>query len=277
MTPEQLQQTLQRSPAFVDPQTGFTLDLSGMDLAGDAMREFLGRAPDGSGDLLAFVHQEMQRIEAGAIKNPDEGRKVTHFSDRLSYPESELFEEIEQFARAMRGNPAIENVVINGIGGSALGPQLLQFAINGPYWNELSSTDRRGWLRVYFVDNTDPAGVADAKAVLDLGETIVATVSKSGGTQETRNNMLAFEQAYAAAGVPFAPRAVAITMKDSLLWEYAKAHEWAHCFPMAESIGGRTSETNIVGHLPAALTGIDFPAFVSGAARMDALDRKSVV
>ena len=38
---------------------------------------------------------------------------------------------------------------------------------------------------------------------------------------------------------------------------------------MAESIGGRTSETSIVGHLPAALAGIDFKQFLDGAAFMD--------
>ena len=38
---------------------------------------------------------------------------------------------------------------------------------------------------------------------------------------------------------------------------------------MAESIGGRTSETSVVGHLPAALAGIDFAAFLDGACTMD--------
>jgi glucose-6-phosphate isomerase len=44
---------------------------------------------------------------------------------------------------------------------------------------------------------------------------------------------------------------------------------------MAESIGGRTSETSIVGHLPAALTGVDFAAFLKGACDMDVWTRQS--
>jgi glucose-6-phosphate isomerase len=46
---------------------------------------------------------------------------------------------------------------------------------------------------------------------------------------------------------------------------------------MAESIGGRTSETSIVGHLPAALAGIDFKAMLAGACHMDEWTRNSEV
>jgi glucose-6-phosphate isomerase len=62
---------------------------------------------------------------------------------------------------------------------------------------------------------------------------------------------------------------VAITMKDSELDRKARSEKWLRVFEMAESIGGRTSETSIVGHLPAALTGIDFREFLNGACRMD--------
>ncbi|UKI32998.1 MAG: hypothetical protein L6W00_05645 [Lentisphaeria bacterium] len=46
--------------------------------------------------------REMARIEAGEIKNPDEHRKVTHFTDRRSYPESELFRSVQTFAEEVR-------------------------------------------------------------------------------------------------------------------------------------------------------------------------------
>ena len=55
-------------------------------------------------------------------------------------------EEVEAFAEAIRKGDLtsgtgkkFDAVVVNGIGGSALGPQLLQFAINGPYWYLKSS------------------------------------------------------------------------------------------------------------------------------------------
>ena len=41
-------------------------------------------------------------IEAGEIKNPDEGRKVTHFTDRIDYAKSALFAEVEAFVEKVR-------------------------------------------------------------------------------------------------------------------------------------------------------------------------------
>ncbi len=250
---------------FVDPSSGFTLDLGGMGLTPAGLKKLV--AP------LAVAHEEMRKLEAGAVKNPDENRKVTHFTDRLTYVGSEPFRAVEAFAKEIVAGGEIDQVLINGIGGSALGPQLLQMAIHGPYFNELSAQARRGFPKVYFVDNTDPAGVTDALQVLDLKRTLVVTISKSGGTQETKNNMLVLEQKYAAAGIPFGPHAVAVTMAGSQLDQHAHAGNWRKIFPMADSIGGRTSETAIVGHVPAALAGIDFQAFVDGARHMDELTR----
>ncbi|MDR0932325.1 MAG: hypothetical protein LBM70_04820 [Victivallales bacterium] len=220
--------------------------------------------------------REMARIEAGEIKNPDENRKVTHFSDRKIYPKSELFSSVESFAEQIRtGKITSENgkkfdaVVVNGIGGSALGPQLMQCAINGPYWNEKSDVKRDGYLKLYFLDNTDSAEFADLVEVMDLERTLHLVISKSGGTQETKNNMIAMEALYAAQKLSFPKHAAAITMKGSELDKHARSNSWLAVFEMAESIGGRTSETSVVGHLPAALTGVKFRRFIEGACDMD--------
>jgi glucose-6-phosphate isomerase len=222
---------------------------------------------------LAAAHHAMGQIEAGAIKNADENRRVTHFTDRQSYADSATFAEVEAFFAQQRAEGTINSVVINGIGGSALGPQLVQQAVNGPYWNELSGDKRGGAARLYFTDNTDPAGVTDVLAVVDLAHTCVVTISKSGGTRESRNNMLVFEKAYTDAGLDFAAHACAVTMPGSKLDQYAVAGGWVARWPMAESIGGRTSEMAVVGHVPAAAAGVDFKAMVDGALTMDAWTR----
>lgn len=266
-------------PSFVDPETAFTLDMSkmGLDPAEVAVLSQPGKS---SGTTpIANAHEEMKQIEAGAIKNPDENRQVTHFSDRLSYAGSEVFEAVQTFAEQVRAGTAlaggipVEAVVINGIGGSALGPQLVQFAVNGPYWNELSREARSGFPKIYFLDNTDPAGQTDLQATVNPATALIVTVSKSGGTRETFNNMTAMEAWFEANDVAFAEHAVAVTMAGSKLDDYAQANHWLRVFPMAESIGGRTSETNIVGHVPAALTGIDFGQLVAGGRYMDQLTR----
>ena len=132
------------SMKMVDAYSGFSIDFSRMNFdwaALDALHEKFSRAT-----------REMIALESGAIKNPDENRKVTHFTDRVNYRTSGLFNEVEEFAAAVRNGDItggtgkrFDAVVVNGIGGSALGPQLLQFAINGPYWNEKMQT--LTWMR----------------------------------------------------------------------------------------------------------------------------------
>jgi glucose-6-phosphate isomerase len=197
---------------FVDGDSGFQINFAGMKFADNDLKKL---APK-----FAAAHKGMKDIEAGKIKNPDEKRKVTHFTDRMAYPNSPLFKEVEKFAADVRSGKLkgstgekFEYAVINGIGGSALGPQLIQFAVNGPYWNELSSKARKGNLRIYFLDNTDTAGLADALNVVELEKTLIVHISKSGGTQETKNNMIAAEAAYKKAGLPFNKHSAAITMK----------------------------------------------------------------
>lgn len=237
------------------------------------------RGLDELAPAFALVHEQMRAIEAGAVKNPDENRQVTHFTDRATYGASELFADVEAFFADVRsgglsfdGRP-VEAVVINGIGGSTLGPQLAQFALCGPYWNELSREQRGGNPRIYILDNTDPAGLHDLDQVISWDTALVVTISKSGGTREPRNNMLAIEDIFAARGLPFGEHACAVTMAGSKLDQHAEANGWRKRWHMAESIGGRTSETAVVGHVPAAAAGIDFEALLAGAVEMDAWTR----
>ena len=260
---------------FNDAENNFSINFAGMKFCEKSLKDMEDKG------LFAKAIKGIKDIEAGEIKNPDENRKVTHFSDRVEYASSQLFKDVESFVEDVRSGKItsstgkkFEAVVVNGIGGSALGPQLMQFAINGPYYNELSADKRGGYLKVYFLDNTDPAGIVDVAAVMDCETTLHLCISKSGGTQETKNNLTALENIYKAKGLDFSKHAVAITMLDSNLDKYAKSNGYLRVFEMAESIGGRTSETSIVGHVPAALCGINFADFLAGACAMDKLTRR---
>ena len=244
-----------------DCSNGFSISFAGMNFTGEQLEALKPR--------FERALTEMAKLEAGAIKNPDENRKVTHFTDRAEYPASDEFREVEEFASRIRSEGKFDAVVVNGIGGSALGPQLMQFAINGPYWNEMSAEKRKNGLKIYFLDNTDSAGFADLMAVMVPERTLHLVISKSGGTQETRNNMIAMENFYASRSLKFGDYAVAVTMRDSQLYKHAVESGYLKIFNMADSVGGRTSETAIVGHLPAALTGVDFKRFLDGACTMD--------
>ncbi len=227
----------------------------------------------------------MNELEGGAIANPDEKRMVGHYwlRDSSLAPDEGIREEIEttrrlvtEFAKdvhrgkvAGEGGPFTDLLVI-GIGGSALGPQFVAQALGRP------GEDR---MAVHFFDNTDPDGMDTTLAHLRgrFDRTLVVVISKSGGTPETRNGMLEARHAFLGEGVDFARHALAVTGEGSQLDKVAESEGWLVRFPMFDWVGGRTSETAAVGLLPAALQGIDTDGLLAGAARMDALTRTAQI
>lgn len=205
----------------------------------------------------------MAELEAGAIANPDEGRQVGHYWLRWGEqaPEAvrgEILALHEQIALLAEDWP-FSSLLLIGIGGSALGPQLV-----------IDALDAKGG-RAHFLDNTDPVGAARVLGALDLSATGVLVISKSGGTKETRNSMLLAQAAYQAAGLDFAAHAVAVTGVGSKL--YKAASGWRARVPMWDWVGGRTSLHSAVGLLPMALLGMDWRGFLEGAGVMDARTR----
>ena len=255
------------------PELDVTLDLSTMPISDEAEQEL---AP-----LFDRAFAEMADLEAGAVANPDEGRRVGHYWLRAPElaPEPELTEQIRQTVERVKslgrdvlagrlGNPRGEpfrHVMHVGIGGSALGPQLMAEAL----------AHRGDGPAIHFLDNTDPDGF---KAILDelgvhLRQTLVVVVSKSGGTPETRNGLEEVRARMSELAMEPARHLVAITGEGSKLDRMAKQQGWVDVLPMWDWVGGRTSETSAVGLLPLALQGHDIDAFLEGAKRMDEATR----
>lgn len=227
----------------------------------------------------------MADLERGAIANPDENRMVGHYWLRnpALAPNPEIFRAITETVRAIhdfasrvhngdiRGAHGLfDNLLVIGIGGSALGPQFVSKALGHP---------RRDRMKLFFFDNTDPDGMDLVLAGLEgqLGQTLCLVISKSGCTKETRNGMLEAEAAYKAAELDFARHAVAITGEGSELDKHATKQGWIRRFPMWDWVGGRTSETSAVGLLPAALQGIDIDKLLAGARACDDCTRECSV
>jgi glucose-6-phosphate isomerase len=251
------------------PTLGLTVDVRGMQIPGSYVEAL---AP-----AFHRAFEEMRALEAGAIANPDEGRMVGHYwlrnPDRAPSPEiaeqiRRTVTQIRAFAQAVhsgvvRGQHGpFRNLLLIGIGGSALGPQMVAHALGDP------DTDR---LKPYFFDNTDPDGMNRTLRLLEnqLGQTICIVISKSGGTKETANGLKIARTAYAHHGLQFHRHAVAITQENSQLDRQATAESWLARFPMWDWVGGRTSETSAVGLLPAALQGFDIDALLLGARACD--------
>ena len=227
---------------------------------------------------------DMAELERGAIANPDEQRMVGHYwlrnpslapSPAITQAIQGTLEAIGTFtARVHRGELAgssgpFRNLLVIGIGGSALGPQFVAKALGHP---------RTDTLTPYFFDNTDPDGMDQVLAALEgrLGQTLALVISKSGGTPETRNGMVEARAAYERAGLRFAAHAVAITGDGSALHKTAVAEGWIQTFPMWDWVGGRTSELSAVGLLPAALQGLDIQGLLAGAKACDEATRNPV-
>src|SRR3954467_6055450 len=87
--------------------------------------------------------------------------------------------------RRRAGADALTDVVVLGIGGSALGPIALRAALRPPQWNLLDDAARGGMPRLHVLDNVDPANIAALLARLDLRRSLFVVTSKSGGTAET--------------------------------------------------------------------------------------------
>lgn len=256
-----------------DTPTGVSLDISRMQFGDEFLEGMRPRAEKAFADMTA--------LEGGSIANPDEDRMVGHYWLRdpelapaeLRAQIAETDRMIKEFAAnihagqiaAADGEP-FRHLLLIGIGGSALGPQFIADAL-GTAHDEIA---------VHFLDNTDPDGFDRVFDRLgsDITRTLVLVVSKSGGTKETRNGMLEAEARFAAADVPFAKQAVAVTGVDSELDRYAAKNAWLARFPMFDWIGGRTSVMSAVGLLPAALQGLDIDGFLRGARAMDIHTRK---
>jgi glucose-6-phosphate isomerase len=259
------------------PTIGLAIDLSRMNFDDDYL--------DSMEPRIQRAFRAMSELEHGAMANPDEKRMVGHYwlRDPALAPQPEIRREIEEtlaqikrfsadvhkgVIRGERGD--FKNLLVIGIGGSALGPQFVSNALGHPAKDKLS---------VCFLDNTDPDGMekilSGSKA--RLGQTLCIVISKSGGTKETRNGMLEASAAYSDAGLSFAAHTVAVTGKGSELDRFAEKSKWLVRFPMWDWVGGRTSELSAVGLLPAALQGFDIDAMLNGAQACDEITRRPAV
>ncbi len=224
------------------------------------------------GEAMSRALDGLARLEGGALANTGEGRRVGHFwlraperaPDALGDDITGALEAIRLLAGQVRDQETFKTVLQIGIGGSALGAQLLNGALAGD------------GLSVAFLDNTDPEGMDRVLAGLDLATTLVLVVSKSGGTRETRNAMVEVRAVCAAQGLDWPSRAVAVTCEGSVLHQLARTEGWLGCVPTWDWVGGRFSVTSAVGLLAGALAGLDVDGLLTGAAAADAAGRRPV-
>ena len=167
---------------------------------------------------------------------------------------------IEKLAARLSGG--YKNVVVLGIGGSALGLLSLNAALRCPF-PALEPAPR-----LAVMDNIDPVRIGSYLEALDPRETVLNVITKSGDTAETMSEFLIFRKWFTdSLGAKAAKDRIIVTTDRTkgALRKIANDEGYAS-FEVPDGVGGRFSVLSPVGLLPAALLGIDIRGLLAGAA-----------
>jgi len=200
---------------------------------------------DGLG--LAELKAEGGKI-AGFLKDFEARRQGFPFLPKLRGPVL----AVKELATKLHGK--FKDIVVLGIGGSALGSICIRDALMGPYWNF------HGKPRLFVLDNLDTVG--ELEKVIDPDKTLFIVISKSGTTPEPMAQYFYFKQKVSKENFVFITDGAGGELR-------ALGNEYG--IPMLEipeNTGGRFSVLTPVGLFPAAMLGVDIEELLRGAEQM---------
>lgn len=151
--------------------------------------------------------------------------------------------------RAELAADGIDRVVLAGMGGSSLAPEVITASAGVP---------------MVALDTTDPGQVR--AALVDLPRTVAVVSSKSGGTVETDSHRRIFEKAFRDAGLDPRAHIVVVTDPGSPFAKIAAEAGYRAVFEADPHVGGRYSALTAFGLVPAGLAGVDLTALLDQAA-----------
>jgi transaldolase/glucose-6-phosphate isomerase len=160
----------------------------------------------------------------------------------------EQLDDMRRLAESL--HDAVDDVVLCGMGGSSLAPEVLRRTF--------------GADRFHVLDTTHPRAIRALEEQLELGRTLFVSSSKSGTTLETRSHTDYFWEKAGKPGDQF----VAITDPGSELEHLARERGFRAVFAGEPSIGGRYSALSPFGIVPAVLMGIDAQRLLERAQEM---------
>lgn len=231
-----------------------TLDYSNMMAAavgGGVSEELWAEAAPRFRDAHGVMSAQRAQGVLGFMDLPDDGA---------------MLDEVRGFADGARGK--YDDVVVLGIGGSALGPVALRTALRPAWWNELPDGAREGYPRLHVLDNVDPRSIHSLLDRLVLRRTLFVVISKSGGTAETMAQFLVVMGRLRDAGLHPRDHLVLVTDPEAGALRKLARRDGLAALSIPPNVGGRFSVLTPVGLLPAALVGIDVGALLRGAGDM---------
>ncbi len=217
-------------------------------------------APGLAGTTVSWVDKLVAERVASALASQDPTlwgpQAQPEAARRLAWvglPETSrpLLATIDALRADLRAD-GIDRVVLAGMGGSSLAPEVI------------CATDK---MALTVLDTTDPGQVADALAG-DLERTVLVVSSKSGSTVETDSHRRVFADAFAAAGLDPAAHLVVVTDPGSPLQQLAEAEGYRSVITADPNVGGRYSALTAFGLVPAGLAGADIANLLDDAAEV---------
>lgn len=158
--------------------------------------------------------------------------------------------DIEAIKSALAELPDPTDVILVGIGGSALGAATIADALS-------SSVD------LHVLDHIDPATVSNTLEDVPLQDAVVHIVSRSGTTTETLANALIVRDTMEHAGVDWTERTLVTTGESGPLRELADANDLPVLDPPV-GVPGRYSVLSSMGLPAVGLLGHDLDALLAG-------------
>lgn len=226
-------------------------------------------AADQAAPILATIKQAVATLEAKSApqrmwevdptlwtNDPAGQAEIKIRLGWLKLPETSraAIAEINAFAETVRAE-GIQNVLLIGMGGSSLGPEVFSLVF--------------GAKNFAILDSTDPGQVAATAVRFTPETTLYIVASKSGGTAEV---MAGFDYFYHLSAQKFGEKAgsrfIAVTDPSTSLEKLAKEREFRKIFNADPMVGGRYSALTHFGLVPAGLMGIDLEKFLASAEKM---------
>jgi transaldolase/glucose-6-phosphate isomerase len=181
--------------------------------------------------------------------DPHHAEIIKHALGWLDFPQTvfEAAAELKTFARECA--KTFTHVVVLGMGGSSLAPDVLRETFG----------KIAGYPQLHVLDSSDPAQIRTLEASLDLAQSLFIVSSKSGTTTEPEAFFrYFFQRVVKTIGADNAgKRFIAITDPGTQLGKEAKEAGFLRIFENDPDIGGRYSALSYFGMVPAALAGYD--------------------
>lgn len=233
--------------------------------------DFNNMMADMIGPEHGITEQDLKDLESLAAQYTNDIR-IERAQSRLPFLDlpydKDTLADILNTVNSLKGR--FKNLIVLGVGGSALGNIAVHTALNHPFYNLLSDRERAGFPRVFIHDNIDPDGFSGLMDIIDPRETLFNFITKSGTTVETMSQFLIITRLlHDKLGKDYKGHVITITDSEKGALRDITRREGFKSFVIPSGVGGRYSVLTPVGLFSAAMSGVDIAALLDGAAFMD--------